>query len=287
MERFGGEIWKYSKSIHEHLKREKKQIALNGSQITLHSNTRIFMCSLTENRDSESQQIVESMAMPPVNIGAIALTLLSSLGFLTADSMAPKIAMLLELCGSLLTADNGYEFGHNVVTAMAVAAGEKLVEFARRNAEIEDGGDHDAEEKEEQVLVEDFEDDDALNAALVTGSGGSRKRMDEVEEGLIVEALVDAVYPMLTASDGVLFESLVESAFPSNQVDWNGLIEQQKKRNADRMQQRGVEEPVEYQRELRHLRAMGFEDERKCRNLLAKHNGDAELALQELFDSII
>ena len=186
-EQFGSEMLSYSTAIHCHLKKGKKQFVpntangLNGESIALHANTRIFMCSLTESTSSgmdsnpQRDRMMESLAMPPANIGAITLTSLSSLGFLTAESMAPKIAMLLELCESLLSAVDEYEFGHKAVTEMAAAAGEKLVQFVAENV---DDGMVDAEEKEEAVLVEDFEDDDALNAALVTGSGSSRYHSD-------------------------------------------------------------------------------------------------------------
>ena len=104
--------------------------------------------------------------------------------------------------------------------------------------------------------------------------------MDGVEEQLIVEALAETLYLRLTASDRVLFESLVESAFPQNEVDWSGIGERAETKDNGK-------ERVRYEAELRHLRAMGFEDVRKCQSVLRKHHGDAELALQELFDSII
>merc|ERR1719203_1685572 len=263
MRQFGPDLLSYSMSIHRHLKEGHKQFVNGqGLSIGLHENMRMFLCSKAE-KHSE-YKMVESLSMPPSNTGSIAMTLLSTLGYLTAETVAPKIARLLELCGSLLSSDG--EFGHEVITKMAAAAGEKLVAFVLNEEENE-------EQKEDDLL--ELDDDEALNAAL---SASTRKRIDGVEEGLVVKALAETMYPALTTSDRVLFESLMESAFPQNKVDWHGLsAKEQPPRRTD----------TEFEAELRHLRAMGFGDLRKCQSVLRKYNGDAEKALQELFESIL
>eukprot|EP00486_Rosalina_sp_Unknown_P013265 CAMPEP_0201597234 /NCGR_PEP_ID=MMETSP0190_2-20130828/193783_1 /ASSEMBLY_ACC=CAM_ASM_000263 /TAXON_ID=37353 /ORGANISM="Rosalina sp." /LENGTH=98 /DNA_ID=CAMNT_0048058109 /DNA_START=617 /DNA_END=910 /DNA_ORIENTATION=- len=96
---------------------------------------------------------------------------------------------------------------------IAEKAGEALIFY------VQNGGDE-ITNNNEPVLIDDFEDDDALNAALTNGGSSNNKKANKNEEGLLIESLIYVMFEMLTDSDCILFESLMESAFPDNDIDW-------------------------------------------------------------------
>jgi len=222
------------------------------------------------------------MGMPSSNKISITHTLLSTHGFQSAELLAPKIAMLLELCVTLLSSRNSYDFGFKLIMKICNKAGKNLIDFIQQNNDKGEG------EQDDIVLMDDFEDDDALNGALKNGHSANKA---EKEEKILIHSLVSVMFDLLTKSDCILFESLMESAFPQNKIDWNQYTKQSEIETAantkytkeEQQQTSHGHDNFEYHKELHHLRVMGFRNITQCKELLNKYHGNVEAALSQLY----
>eukprot|EP01083_Nonionella_stella_P078797 215856_1 len=130
MSKLFAQISYFSASITYHLNEHKNHMIVNEKRIALHTNTRIFMITKKRYRNTDSNdimtKIVKPIAMPSSNKLSITHTLLSANGFQTAEQLAPKCAMLLELCVTLLITEARYDFGFKLIMKIANKAGEAL-----------------------------------------------------------------------------------------------------------------------------------------------------------------
>ena len=315
VQQFGGQISYYATSINYHLNENKNHMIINDKRIALHANTRIFLVTNKKylNNDSNDimSKIVEPTPMPLSNNVSIATTLLSTNGYQTAEDLATKIAMLLELCISLLITENTYDFGFKLIMKIAEKAGEALIFY------VQNGGDEIIDNDEnDQVLIDDFEDDDALNTALKNGGNIVSMKTNKNEENLVIESLIYVMFEMLSDSDCILFESLIESSFPENNIDWS-IFNKASQTMEDKRQRRlskaisstfkrvnDIEDdhfnkpskPKEsktnisnykYNEELEHFMMAGFTDTNKIKELLDKNYGDTEATMLEILNCMV
>lgn len=176
------------------LSQNSSEIKLIGKSVKLHSNVGIFVtmnpgyAGRSELPDN-LKQLFRGVAMMQPNRQLIAQVMLYSQGFATAEHISDKIVLLFSLCKDQLSNQTHYDFGLRALKAVLRSAGR-----LKRDVQSDKNG--------------NCENEDVSNII-------STEELRISEQDLLLRSLQGTIIPKLVPEDVILFESLLQSVFPS------------------------------------------------------------------------